>query len=477
MDYVFAGVKNPDQSCYSARRINADTTMAEEYDFDLLALGAGSGGLSVVERAASYGQRCAVVERAKIGGTCVNVGCVPKKIMWFGANLAHLARESSGYGFDFELKNFDWAQLVAKREGYISGINQWYHGYMVELGITEIVGEACFVDAHTIEVNQRQYSARQIVIATGTHPRVPPVPGAELAITSDGFFALEEQPQRVAIAGSGYIAVELAGVLNALGSDVTLYLRKRHVLGEFDEMLQTTLFDELGKAGIELRTESVITRIEAEVSGCLSIEDNQGVGMQGLDQVLYAIGREADLETLKLEHAGVKVNEQGFIETDLYQCTSQPHIFALGDVTGRAPLTPVAIAAGRRLADRLYDNQKGRHLDYKLIPTVVFSHPPIGTVGLTEAEARAEYGERIRIYQTRFSAMFNAISGHEVPTAMKLICLGDEEKVIGCHLIGPGVDEMLQGFAVAIQMGACKRDFDDTVAIHPTSAEELVTLR
>lgn len=451
--------------------------MTQEFDYDLITLGAGSGGLSVIERAASYGQRCAVIERGDIGGTCVNVGCVPKKIMWFGANLAHTIEDAGSYGFDLTNNGFDWSKLVAKREQYISNINSFYHGYMKELGVDEIEGEASFIDPHTVAVNGRQYSARHIAIATGTAPRVADVPGAEHAITSDGFFALEQQPSRVAIAGSGYIAVELAGVLNALGTEVTLYLRKHHVLGEFDSLLKNTLFEELAKSGIELRTESEITRIDRDPAGKISIEDNQGVGMLNLDQVIYAIGRDPDIDTLKLEKAAVKTSDRGYIETDLYQQTNQSHIFALGDITGRAPLTPVAIAAGRRLADRLYNNQSDRHLDYELIPTVVFSHPPIGTVGATEEEARAEFGERVRIYQTRFTAMYNAISDHEVPTAMKLVCLDEEEKVIGCHLIGPAVDEMLQGFAVAMRMGACKRDFDDTVAIHPTSSEELVTMR
>jgi glutathione reductase (NADPH) len=451
--------------------------MTHEFDYDLIALGAGSGGLSIIERAASYGQRCAMIERGVIGGTCVNVGCVPKKIMWFGANLAHSIEDARDYGYDLTRNSFDWSKLVAKRDAYISNINSWYHDYMKELGVDEIEGEASFVDPHTIAVNGKHYSARHITIATGTIPHCPELPGVEYAITSDGFFELKQQPARVAIAGSGYIAVELAGVLNALGSEVTLYLRKQHVLGEFDSLLKDTLFEELGKSGVELRTQSEITRIERDSSGKISIEDNQGVGMQNLDQVIYAIGRDPDLDVLKLENAAIKLTDRGYIETDLYQQTSQPHIFALGDITGRAPLTPVAVAAGRRLADRLYDDQSDRHLDYKLIPTVVFSHPPIGTVGVTEAAARAEFGDRVKVYQTRFTAMYNSIGGHDVPTAMKLVCLDEAEKVIGCHLIGPAVDEMLQGFAVAMRMGACKKDFDDTVAIHPTSSEELVTMR
>ncbi|MCP4981378.1 MAG: glutathione-disulfide reductase [Gammaproteobacteria bacterium] len=451
--------------------------MTQAYDYDLIALGAGSGGLSIVERAASYGQRCAVVERGAIGGTCVNVGCVPKKIMWFAANLAHMIEDAGGYGYDLSNNGFDWSQLIAKRESYISGINTWYHGYMKELGIDEIVGEASFVDANTVMVNGQQYSARHIAIATGTRPGLPDIPGVEHAITSDGFFELEQQPDRVAIVGSGYIAVELAGVLNSLGSQVTLFLRKNHVLGDFDSLLKTTLFEALEKSGVELRTQCQVTGIVREDSGLLSVEDNRGLGLENVDQVIYAIGRVPEAGTLNLSNAGLEANQRGYIETDFYQCTSQAHIFALGDITGRAPLTPVAIAAGRRLADRLYDNQVDRHLDYNLIPSVVFSHPPIGTIGATEEEARAEFGDRVSIYQTRFNAMYNAISDHDVPTAMKLVCLDDEEIIIGCHLIGPAVDEMLQGFAVAIRMGACKKDFDDTVAIHPTSSEELVTMR
>jgi len=451
--------------------------MSDDYDYDLITLGAGSGGISIAERAAAYGQRCAIIERGPMGGTCVNVGCVPKKIMWFGANMAQMIDEARNFGFDLKREGFDWSRLVKRRENYIRNIHTWYQGHLKELGIDEISGAARFVDAHSVEVDGKRYSARHIAIATGTRPRLPDTPGVELAITSDGFFALQRQPLRVAIAGSGYIAVELAGVLNELGTEVSLYLRKHHVLGEFDELVSSTLLEEMTRSGIDIRLECEITAIERGADGKLSVQDTHGVGGESLDQVLYAIGRDPYLAELRLDLAGVAVDEQGFIETDLYQCTNQPHIFALGDVTGRAPLTPVAIAAGRRLADRLYDGQNDRHLDYRLIPTVVFSHPPVATIGLTEAEARDEYGERVRVYQTRFTAMYNSISGHDVPTAMKLVCIDEEEKIVGCHMIGPAVDEMLQGFAVAIRMGACKRDFDDTVAIHPTSAEELVTMR
>lgn len=451
--------------------------MNHNFDYDLIAIGAGSGGLSVVERAAAYGQKCAVIERGKMGGTCVNVGCVPKKIMWFGANLSDALRDAKSYGFDISNNGFSWDKLVEKREAYITGINEWYYGYLKDLGIDEITGDARFIDGHTLEVDGKQVSAQHIAIATGTAPVTANIPGGENAITSDGFFSLKTRPDKVAIVGSGYIAVELAGVLNALGTEVTLYLRKSHVLGEFDSLLKNTLFETLQDSGITLKTNCEIESISKNDSDNLDIEDNQSNSQQGLDQVIYAVGRKPDHDGLQLEKCGVELNNQGYIVTDLYQNTNQPHIFALGDITGRAPLTPVAIAAGRRLADRLYNGQHDRHLDYENIATVVFSHPPIGTVGMTEEAAVAKYGDTVKIYQTSFTAMYNAISGHAAPTAMKLVCLGEEEKVIGLHIIGPGADEMLQGFAVAIRMGATKRDFDDTVAIHPTSSEELVTMR
>ena len=451
--------------------------MSNKYDYDLIAIGAGSGGLSVVERAASYGQKCAVVEQGKMGGTCVNVGCVPKKIMWFGASLSHQLDDAKNYGFDVIKQGFDWGRLVAKREAYISGINNWYYGYLKDLGIDELKGCASFVDPHCIEVDGKRYTAKHIAIATGTIPTIPDIPGAEHAITSDGFFALNQRPDRVAIVGSGYIAVELAGVLNSLGTEVTMYLRKNHVLGNFDSMLSMALFNELKSSGVHLKTENQIRKINKNDDGSLEVVDLKGETQTGLDQVLFAVGRNPDHSWLKIGNSGVELDKYGYVITDLYQNTNQAHIFALGDITGRAPLTPVAIAAGRRLADRLYDSQSDRHLDYQNIATVVFSHPPIGTVGMSEADAIKQHGDQIKVYQTSFTAMYNSISDHPVQTAMKLVCLGEQEKVIGCHVIGPGADEMLQGFAVAIRMGATKRDFDDTVAIHPTSAEELVTMR
>jgi len=451
--------------------------MSNKYDYDLIAIGAGSGGLSVAERAAAYGAKCAVVENGKMGGTCVNVGCVPKKIMWYGANLAHALEDAKDYGFDLENKGFDWNHLVTKREKYISGINNWYHNYLADSNIDELTGFASMVDEHTIDVDGKQFTARHIVVSPGTKPTIPDIKGAEHGISSDGFFALTACPKKVAIVGSGYIAVEVAGVLQALGSSVTIYLRKQHILRGFDAMLRETLLEQMLDQGIEVLARTQITEIIKEEDGTLTICDDQGNNRTGFNEIIWAIGRHPNTQGMKLEAVNLNVDEQGYIQTDLFQNTNVESIFALGDVTGRAPLTPVAIAAGRRLGDRLYNNQKDRHLDYKMIATVVFSHPPIGTVGLTEDEARKDHGDAVKVYQTRFTAMYNSMTRHEVPTAMKLVCIGAQEKVVGCHIIGPGSDEMLQGFAVAMRMGATKKDFDDTVAIHPTSSEELVTMR
>jgi len=451
--------------------------MATKYDYDLIAIGGGSGGLSIAERAASYGAKCAVVEVGDMGGTCVNVGCVPKKVMWFGASLAHSIEDAKDYGFDVEAKGFDWAHLVKKREDYISGINSWYHNYLADSNIDEITGFASFIDEHTVEVNGKKYSANHIMVAPGTKPTVPNIPGIELGITSDGFFELEECPARVAIIGSGYIAVEIAGVLNSLGADVCMYLRKEHLLRTFDSMLRETLLESMLDAGVDIISRTQIAEVKKETDGSLTLIDEKGHSTQGFDEVIWAIGREPNTEGMKLEAANIKTNAQGYIPTDKFQKTNVDNIFALGDITGEAQLTPVAIAAARRLGDRLYNNQTDRHLDCSLIPTVVFTHPPIGTVGLTEDEARKQHGDAVKIYQTRFTAMYNSMTRHDVKTAMKLVCIGAQEKVIGCHIIGPGCDEMLQGFAVAIRMGATKKDFDDTIAIHPTSSEELVTMR
>ena len=448
--------------------------MVERYD--LLIIGGGSGGLAHAQRAAEYGAKAAVVEYGPLGGTCVNVGCVPKKVMWYAAHHAHSFHHVADYGFDVEIKGHDWAGLKERRDAYVERLNGIYESNLDKRGVTYLAGHARFVDAHTIDIDGRKVEADRIVIATGGRPSVPGVPGAELGITSDDFFELEDRPQRVLIAGSGYIAVELAGVLSALGSDVQLVVRKDSVLREFDKMLATRLMDCMDRDDIDLVTRVVPQSVEKTDAGLvLHAEDGRTFGPA--DALIWAIGRSPNTASLDAQKAGVELDESGFIPTDKLQQTNVDNIFALGDVTGRAALTPVAIAAGRRLADRLYGGMDGRHLDYETIPTVIFSHPTIGTVGLTEDEARAQYGDDVKVYSSSFIGMYYALGTDKRRSEMKLITAGAEERVVGCHVIGEGADEMMQGFAVAMRMGATKKDFDDTVAIHPTSSEELVTMR
>ncbi len=397
--------------------------------------------------------------------------------MWNAASIAHTLRDAAGYGFDVLVNDFDWAMLVKEREAYIQGINDWYHTYLQDSNIDEINGRAHFVDAHTLEVNGEQYTADHIVISPGGVPMIPEIPGAEHGITSDGFFALTTQPKRVAIVGAGYIAVELAGLLKALGSEVDLLLRRQHFLSNFDPMLRETLMEEMVNDGVNILPNINLEKVEKQADGTLTLTAQGGHIMQGFDTLIWAIGRSPNTAELNLEAAGVFCDENGFIPCDEFQNTNVEGIYSVGDVTGRAQLTPVAIAAARRLGDRLFNNQPERRLEYENIPTVMFSHPPIGTVGLTEDEAREIHGDAVKVYQTRFTPMYHALTAHKTKTAMKLVCVGAQEKVVGIHMIGHGVDEMLQGFAVALKMGATKKDLDDTVAIHPTSAEELVTLR
>ena len=445
--------------------------------FDLIVIGGGSGGLAHAQRAAQYGARAAVVEYGRLGGTCVNVGCVPKKVMWYAAHHAHQLHHAPDYGFDVTVRHHDWTGLKHRRDAYIKRLNGIYAKNLDKRAVTHIAGKASFVDAHTIDVDGKHYEADRIVIATGGRPMVPSIPGAAHGITSDGFFELENRPQRVLIAGSGYIAVELAGVFNALGSETRIAVRKKAVLRSFDTMLSTELMATMQKAGIALDTGVVPASLEKTADG-LTLHAADGRAFGPVDCVVWAIGREPNTSALNVGNAGVELDADGFIPTDKFQQTNVDNIFAIGDVTGRDALTPVAIAAGRRLADRLYGGMTGRYLEYELIPTVIFSHPTIGTVGLTEDQARAKYGDDgIRIYSSSFTGMYYALGTDKERSVMKLITAGPEEKIVGCHIFGEGADEMLQGFAVAIRMGATKADFDDTVAIHPTSAEELVTMR
>jgi len=444
--------------------------------FDLLVIGGGSGGLAHAQRAAEYGVHAAVVESGPLGGTCVNVGCVPKKLMWYSAHHAHQLHQATDYGFDVAVNGHDWSALRKRRDAYILRLNGIYQANLDKRGVTHLHGHASFVDDRTVAVGDQQYTADRIVIATGGYPIIPRIHGAELGMTSDGFFELDERPQKVALLGSGYVAVELAGVFNALGSETTVLVRKDGVLRSFDRMLREELELAMQQNGIELITGFHPCELHQEDDGVV-IKGEDGRDSGGYDAVVWAVGRAPNTETLNLEAAGVEYDGYGFVPTDDWQKTNVEHIFALGDVTGRAALTPVAIAAGRRLADRLYNGMDDRRLEYHTIPTVIFTHPPIGTVGLTEDEARDQYGDDVKVYESRFTPMVYAFSDEKVSSRMKLIVTGDDQRIVGCHVIGDGADEMMQGFAVAIRMGATKADFDDTVAIHPTSAEEFVTMR
>ncbi len=444
-------------------------------EFDLIAIGGGSGGLAVAEKAAQYGRRVAVIETGRLGGTCVNNGCVPKKVMWYAANLAHAVDDANDFGIPASRGATDWQRLVGARQDYIARINRYWDGYVDDSGITRIQGRARFVDARTVEVDGRAYSAKHIVIATGGRPIVPPVPGAGLGITSDGFFELAEQPRRVAIIGAGYIGVELAGVLRALGSDVSLVALETRVLEAFDPMVSEVLMAEMRKQGIALHMGFKVAGLVRRGEG-IALDASDGERLDGFDTVIWAVGRAPNTRDLGLDRAGVETRANGIVPTDAFQNTNVPGIYAIGDITGRAALTPVAIAAGRRLAARLFAGEPDSRVDYDNIPSVVFAHPPVATVGLTEPEARERHA-RVTVYKTDFTPMRHALSRHGVTTAMKLVCTGEEQRVVGIHLVGDNVDEMLQGFAVAVKMGATKADFDNTIAIHPVSAEELVTLK
>jgi glutathione-disulfide reductase len=444
--------------------------------FDLIAIGGGSGGLAVAEKAAGLGRRAAIIESRRLGGTCVNNGCVPKKVMWYAASLAHAVDSATDFGIRAWHGRTDWPALVAGRERYISNINSYWDSHLDDSGITRIEGHARLAAPGIVEADGLHYTADHIVLATGSQPVVPPVPGAGLGITSDGFFALQSQPQKVAVIGGGYIGVELSGVLQALGSDVTLIALEDRILERFDPMISSTLETEMRRQGIRMQTRFQVAALSGQ-PGAVNVISTGNTALTGFDTVIWAVGRRPDTRDLGLEAAGVAISPDGSVAVDAYQNTSVPGIYAVGDITGRVPLTPVAVAAGRRLAERLFGGKADSRVDYENVPSVVFSHPPVGSIGMREDEARQRYGRDISVYSSDFIPMRHALSEHGSRTAMKLVCAGKAEKVVGIHIIGDNADEMLQGFAVAVKMGATKADFDSTIAIHPTSAEELVTMK
>lgn len=446
-------------------------------DFDYICIGAGSGGIASANRASMRGAKVALIEGKVVGGTCVNVGCVPKKAMWYGAQVAEAINlYAPDYGFDVTVNKFDWKTLVANREAYIDRIHGSYDRVLAKNGITRIEGYAHFVNNNTVSVNGKEYTADHILIATGGKPVFPDIPGAELGIDSDGFFALDEQPKRVAVIGAGYIAVEIAGVLHSLGTETHLAVRKDKPIRNFDEMLSTTLVELMAQEGPTLHTNSTPEKLEKNSDGSLTLSFTNGNSLV-VDEVIWAIGRSPLTENLQLENTDVELNERGYIKTDEFENTTAQNIYALGDINGKIELTPVAVKAGRQLSERLFGGKPEAKMDYDLVPTVMFSHPPIGTIGLTEQEAIAQYGEaNVKVYNSSFAAMYTAVTKHRQLTRMKIVCAGDDEKVVGLHGIGFAMDEILQGFGVAMKMGATKADLDSCVALHPTSAEEYVTM-
>lgn len=452
--------------------------MSEEKEYDLIVIGAGSGGMGCGRRAALHGARVLVIEKGPLGGTCVNVGCVPKKVMWNAAAVREALHDAKDYGFDTTFHGFDFKSLKAKRDAYIKRLNGIYDTNLKNDNVDLVLGKAVFTgNGLELAVDGKTYHGKHVLIAVGGKPWIPDIPGKEYILTSDDFFLLEELPKSVAVVGAGYIAVELAGIFAALGVDTSLIVRKQYALRKFDQMVVEMLDVEMRNAGIKIINNTVIDSITKEEDESFTLLTNAGEKLAGYNKVLYAVGR-VPFTDFGLEKLGAKTTVKGHIVVDEFQNTSIPNLLALGDVCGKAELTPVAIAAGRKLAARLFNNEPESKLDYTDIPTVVFSHPTIGTVGLTEAQAREKYGdENIKIYRSRFGNMYFSMTERKQRTGMKLVCLLPSEKVIGVHLIGMGSDEMLQGFGVAVKMGATKKDFDSCVAIHPTASEELVTMR
>lgn len=456
--------------------------MTKHYDY--LAIGGGSGGIASINRAAQYGKKCAIIEANLIGGTCVNVGCVPKKVMWYAAQIADaIHKYAPDYGFKGNIDEFDFGQLIQSRQAYIERIHRSYRMVFERNGVELIQGFARFIDKNTVEVayddgTTEQISADHIVIATGGQTVRPDIIGQELGIDSDGFFALDEMPKRVAIIGAGYVAVEVAGVMNSLGAQTHLMIRGNQPLRSFDDDIVEVLVNVMQNDGIQIHTGVNTQQIIQNEDKTLTVEFNDGQSLT-VDCVIWAVGRKPATDQLNLDAVGIKTNTKGQIITDKFQNTNIEGIYAVGDIVANGvELTPVAVASGRRLSERLFNNKPDEHLELNLVPTVIFSHPPIGTVGLSEASAIVQYGaDNIKVYTSNFTPMYSAVTSHREPCRMKLVCLGEEQKIIGLHGIGFGMDEMIQGFAVAMKMGATKQDFDDTIAIHPTAAEEFVTMR
>ena len=445
------------------------------YEFDLFVIGAGSGGVRAARFAAGFGAKVAVAESRYLGGTCVNVGCVPKKLLVYGAHFAEDFEQASGFGWSLGEANFDWATLIANKDREIHRLNGIYRNLLVNSGVTLMEGHAKITGPHEVEVNGQRHTAKHILIATGGWPQIPEIPGHEHAISSNEAFFLKELPKRVLVVGGGYIAVEFAGIFHGLGAKTSLLYRGEMFLRGFDGAVRKHLHEELTKRGMDVQFNADIARIDKQPDGSLKATLKDGRELVA-DCVFYATGRRPMLDNLGLENTGVKLDKRGFVEVDeLYQ-SAEPSILAIGDVIGRVQLTPVALAEGMAVARRLFKPEQYRAVDYKMIPTAVFSLPNIGTVGLSEEQA-IEDGHRVQIFESSFRPMKLTLTECQERTLMKLVVDADTDKVLGCHMVGPEAGEIVQGLAIALKAGATKQHFDETIGVHPTAAEEFVTMR
>ena len=448
-----------------------------QQDFDLIVIGGGSGGLAGAFRAAAHGAKVAMLEPGPLGGTCVNAGCVPKKAMWLAADLAEHLQAARGFGFELPAQTpLSWTQLLVRRSCYIENIHAAYRSRLASSGITVLPERGRLTGTPgEVRAGQISWQAPRILLATGGHPLKPAIPGAELGGVSDDFFSFTAPPERVALIGGGYIGVELASVLQALGSRVALFVRQSRLLPNFDQEITEKLAESFRQAGIELHFDCDVTALEGE-AGAVQVVAGDGARHGPFDRVLFATGRGANSAGLGLEEAGIALNPRRQVEVDAWQATSRSDVFAVGDLTAQPALTPVAIAAARRLMDRLFGGDAESRLDLPQVPTVVFAHPPLASIGLSEEAARQAHGDAVTVHRAEFRPMLQALSDGHRRCLFKLVCAGGEQHVIGIHLIGPGSDEILQGFAVAMRKGLTLRDLRDTLAIHPTSAEELVLI-
>lgn len=445
------------------------------YDFDLYVIGAGSGGVRAARFAAGFGAKVAVAESRYLGGTCVNVGCVPKKLLVYGAHYAEDFEQASAYGWTAGEASFDWATLIANKDREINRLNGIYRNLLANSGVTLHEGHARISGPHEVEINGQRYTAEHIMIATGGWPVIPDIPGREHAISSNEAFFLKTLPKRMLVVGGGYIAVEFAGIFHGMGAQTSLLYRGDLFLRGFDGAVRKHLAEELQRRGLDLQFNADIQRIDKEADGSLKVTLKDGRTLS-TDCVFYATGRRPMLDNLGLENTGVKLDEKGFVQVNEKYETTEPSILAIGDVIGRVQLTPVALAEGMAVARRLFKPEQYRLVDYRMIPTAVFSLPNIGTVGLTEEQAREE-GHEVQIFESRFRPMKLTLTDCQERTLMKLVVDANTDKVLGCHMVGPDAGEIVQGLAIALKAGATKRDFDETIGVHPTAAEEFVTMR